>query len=410
MFLEWDVKLYDEATNQPAKANSSDLNEDLGQIEYLFSDKTGTLTENEMIFKQCFISDYCYEENETLLCKINTKEKANLNNSDILSFFEVLTLCHTVQVDNRVEERYQASSPDEFCFIKFCEKIGIIYEGEVKQDNRLIRQIKYRDKLRRYELLHLLEFDSTRKRMSVIVRCLSTNRILLLCKGAESFLYKKCISNNITKVDAQINEFAVYGWRTLAIAYRVLTEKELSSYDKLLLDAYNDVKSRDERLAEVFEEIESGFTLLGATGIEDRLQEECAETIEALRQAGIKVWILTGDKKETAINISKSCKHLSNDMLKLILTDLNENQIESQLIECLKKITESDKKKSKFALIIDGQTLVAILDDPIKLSPLFLEICLKCDAVLCCRMSPRQKADVSFTVYKILKRIIKYIY
>ena len=125
--------MYDPKTDQKAKVNTSDINEDLGQIEYLFSDKTGTLTENEMIFKQFSINGIIYEERNGLLYNnIDLYEKPiNIfENKEILDIFEILCLCHTVQYDNSAENelhKYQASSPDELCFIQFCLKLGIIY-------------------------------------------------------------------------------------------------------------------------------------------------------------------------------------------------------------------------------------------------------------------------------------------
>jgi magnesium-transporting ATPase (P-type) len=169
--------------------------------------------------------------------------------------------------------------------------------------------------------------------MSAILRSLKKNEILLYTKGAEDSIFSCCTSGNIQQCNNNISEFAKLGWRTLAFSFRILSQSELSQYDKMLLDAYNDVTSREEKMNEAFKKIESGLTLLGATGIEDRLQEDCDKTLEALRKGGIKVWLLTGDKKETALNIAKSCKHFSNDMILFNLTDLQSNDIEKRISE-----------------------------------------------------------------------------
>lgn len=111
-----------------------------------------------------------------------------------------------------------------------------------------------------------------------------------------------------------------------------MNEEEFKVFDVALNEAYNDITKRDEKLQEVFEKIESNLELIGATAVEDRLQEDVASTLEALRHAGIKVWVLTGDKRETAINISNSCKHFSSDMHKLVSTDLSTiDEIKSRL-------------------------------------------------------------------------------
>lgn len=174
--------------------------------------------------------------------------------------------------------------------------------------------------LREYELLHVLEFDSKRKRMSIIIRCLQSNEILLFTKGAEDSIFKCCIAGDVEQCDRDITNFSILGWRTLAFAYRVLSLTELEEYDHLLMDAYNDINLREEKLSKAFDIIETKLILVGATGIEDRLQEDCDKTLAALRRAGIKIWVLTGDKKETALNISNSCKHFSADMVLFNLT------------------------------------------------------------------------------------------
>ena len=209
-----------------------------------------------------------------------------------------------------------------------------MYLGESKDltSRILIRNVNYLNETRQYELLHTFEFDSKRKRMSVIVRSLETNEILLLTKGAEDSVFACCTFGNVEQCNADITKFAKLGWRTLAFAFRVLSPIELDNYNKLLIDAYNDIDSRNERMTEAFEKIETNLTLVGATGIEDRLQEDCGKTLEVLRKAGIKIWILTGDKKETALNISNSCKHFSKDTVLFNLTDFKTKEdIERQL-------------------------------------------------------------------------------
>ncbi len=213
-----------------------------------------------------------------------------------------------------------------FFFFKI-NRVGIIFEGDLKSStSNPVRMVNFFGDQKKYELLHVLEFDSTRKRMSVILRSQQTNKLIVFCKGAEDSIFSICSKNgknNITECNQIINEFARNGWRTLALAYRYLNEEDYSNYDTLLNDAYNDLTNQDVKLKEVFEKIENNLELIGATAVEDRLQEDVASTLESLRQAGIKIWVLTGDKRETAINISNSCKHFANDMIKLISTDLD---------------------------------------------------------------------------------------
>jgi phospholipid-translocating ATPase len=206
-------------------------------------------------------------------------------------------------------------------------RIGIVYEGEEKAKNSdIIRVVNFMNKKRYYQLLQVLEFDSTRKRMSVILRDMQTQRIVLFCKGAETAIFKNCTKGRVDLCDADIKKFAEQGWRTLALSYKYMSENEYKTIENMLADAYNDIIKREEKMALAFDKIESNLELIAATAVEDKLQEDVADTLEKIRQAGIKIWVLTGDKRETAINISNSCKHFSPDMTKLIISDLKNGQ------------------------------------------------------------------------------------
>lgn len=247
----------------------------------------------------------------------------------------MLSLCHTVQVDETAEEKYQASSPDEFSLIKFCARVGVVFEGDAKDpldSGYMLRCVSYKDTMYKYQLLNVLEFDADRKRMSVIVRDLQDNRIMLLAKGAESSIFKICTSGDLDVADADIKSYAHNGWRTLAIAFKYMSESEYAQVDSMIKAAYNDIVHRKEELSRVYAEVEARLELIGSTAVEDKLQEDVADTLEKLRKGGIKIWVLTGDKTETAINISQSCKHFSDSMIKLKLTELKEpNDVKHRL-------------------------------------------------------------------------------
>jgi phospholipid-translocating ATPase len=213
-------------------------------------------------------------------------------------------------------------------------RIGIVYDGEMKDPSHdmIVRKVRFAGENRAYQLLDMLEFDSDRKCMSVIVKCMKTNQLMVFCKGAESSIFEKTIYGNKQQCDADLTRFATFGWRTLALSYKRITPAQYDHYKQILLSAYNDIRNRQQRLLTTFQEIESGLTLIGVTGVEDRLQEDCANTLEELRKTGIKIWVLTGDKRETAVNISQSCKHFSTDMIKLQLDILKVlKDIETQL-------------------------------------------------------------------------------
>jgi len=209
-------------------------------------------------------------------------------------------------------------------------------------------------------------------------------------------MIKKCISGDFEQTLSTIENFGAQGWRTLALAYKELSEADYTVVKNLLNSAYNDIIDRNTRISMAFDEIESGLALIGSTAVEDKLQENVAETLETIRRAGIKVWVLTGDKKETAINISNSCKHFSSAMEHLDITDLKTRADIEKRLSLFKQQMPSDLGSSSqtrsFALIIDGATLGVLFNE--NFDQAFREICMKCDAVLCCRMSPAQKAQV----------------
>ena len=257
----------------------------------------------------------------------------------MIKLFQVLFLCHTVQIDNQAKERYQASSPDEFSFIKFCAKLGIVYEGEDKDpdSSAMIRKILFQNRVLEYKMLQVLEFDTTRKRMSVIVEDMQTHEIILLCKGAETSIFPRCTKGNVEQCREDIDKFARKGWRTLVISFKYLSKVEYQNIEDKLSEALSDVTNRNENLSRQFDTIESSLELIGATAVEDKLQENVADTLESLRQAGIKIWVLTGDKTETALNVSYSCKHFSNEMHIISCVDLKTPEEAALKLESIKR-------------------------------------------------------------------------
>ncbi|XP_074154386.1 phospholipid-transporting ATPase IF isoform X4 [Sminthopsis crassicaudata] len=426
-FIGWDLDLYHEETDQKAQVNTSDLNEELGQVEYVFTDKTGTLTENEMQFRECSINGIKYQEiNGRLVPEGPTPESseglayfrslAHLSTSAHLAigsetetelikeqdlFFKAVGLCHTVQISSGQSEglgdgpwhpnavssqlEYYASSPDEKALVEAAARIGVVFMGSTEET----MEIKTLGKVERYKLLHVLEFDSDRRRMSVIVQSPSGER-LLFSKGAESSILPNCIGGEIEKTRIHVDEFALKGLRTLCVAYRKFTPEEFEEVDRQLFEARTALQQREEKLAEAFHWIERELLLLGATGVEDRLQDKVRETIEALRMAGIKIWVLTGDKHETAISVSLSCGHFHRTMNILeLVNQKSDSECAEQLRRLARRIAEDHV--IQHGLVVDGSSLSLALREHEKI---FMDVCKSCCAVLCCRMAPLQKAKV----------------
>uniref|UniRef100_A0A8C8DTX1 Phospholipid-transporting ATPase n=1 Tax=Oryzias sinensis TaxID=183150 RepID=A0A8C8DTX1_9TELE len=409
-FIGWDLDLYHEESDQKAQVNTSDLNEELGQVEYVFTDKTGTLTENEMHFRECSIKGTKYREvNGKLLPEGMTDDSpdgsvAHLIGDEVL-FLKAVSLCHTVQISydqpdlplgasdpfshvngfssNHME--YYASSPDEKALVEATKRIGVAFTGSRGET----MEINTFGKLEKYKLLHLLEFDANRRRMSVILQTPSGGTVLFT-KGAESAILPFATSGEIEKTRLHVDEFALKGLRTLVVACRHFSPEEYMDVDKRLTAARTALQQREEKLQEAFDFIERDLQLLGATAVEDKLQDKVQETIEALRLAGIKVWVLTGDKHETAVSVSLSCGHFHRTMNILeLLQQRSDNECAEQLRRLARRIKEDHV--IQHGLVVDGASLSLALREHEKL---FMEVCKNCSAVLCCRMAPLQKAKV----------------
>ncbi|XP_017030717.1 phospholipid-transporting ATPase ID isoform X10 [Drosophila kikkawai] len=514
--INWDEEMYYATTNTYAKARTTTLNEELGQIQYIFSDKTGTLTQNIMTFNKCSINGRTYGDvidlrtgelieiteaiqsvdfsanphhesdfrwyDRTLLDAVRSDEE----HSHV--FFRLLALCHTVMaetVDGRLE--YQAQSPDEAALVSAARNFGFVFR--TRTPNSITIEVMGR--MEDYELLNILDFNNVRKRMSVILR--RGDSVVLYCKGADNVIYDRLHGGQEdlkARTQDHLNKFAGEGLRTLVLAERRLTEQYYNDWRSRHQEAALSMDSREQKLNAMYEEIESDMQLVGVTAIEDKLQDGVPKSIANLQNAGIKIWVLTGDKQETAINIGYSCQLLTDELADVFIVDGNSvEEVEKQLRqfkESIKiynrfrpggiegfdrmnsdmsmdplsvtmtqtsafmqesnlpptpppppaisvvtfrwddKIKDNkggpdsaecnnlfgDEKKSEdggaasivvdentgFALVVNGHSLVHCLSP--ELETKFLDIASQCKAVICCRVTPLQKA----LVVELIKR------
>lgn len=417
-----DKKMYYSETNQFANARTSNLNEELGQVEYIFSDKTGTLTRNEMEFRMCCINGLVYgslpcEKNFLVgpgsvlnISQENIDNGTNGGNSkdnyskplnvdfnlqENLEFFIVLAICNTVipEIDNNDgcgQIKYSSSSPDEIALVNASLNLGI--KLVTRTPNSIGVCVNGVDKV--YSILNILEFSSDRKRMSIIVRDPSTNEIVVYCKGADTsilpYLNKSNNDEKTLKVEEEnLNKFSCNGLRTLCIAKKIISQQEYDTWNLSYKEASISISERDSKMETVSSEMENNFTLLGVTGIEDKLQENVTSTISTLLNAGIKVWMLTGDKQETAINIGLSCQ-LLNDLEILIVNDQSVQDLNVSIKNAIEKI-QSDSTK-QYGLVIDGKTLVYAFNSTNEQD--FYDLTTMCKSVICCRVTPFQKSEV----------------
>lgn len=198
----------------------------------------------------------------------------------------------------------------------------------------------------------------------------------------------------IERCFAHINDFASEGLRTLLYAYRFLDEQEYLGWKKIYAEATTSLIDRQNLIEKAADMIEKDFELGGATAIEDKLQKGVPDAIDKLRRAGIKLWMLTGDKRETAINIGHSCR-LIKDYSSVIILDKRDGYIERKMAEAILEINAG--KVAHSVVVVDGSTLTSIDEDE-TLKSLFFDIAIITDSVICCRASPSQKASLVKTI------------
>lgn len=379
LLIDFDKKMYYEPKDSYAKARTTTLNEELGQVEYVFSDKTGTLTQNLMTFNKCSINGCLYGEvkdfatgemvdvngeNERLFTPLdfskhnpkfyeenfkfydqNLLDQVQRGNKEVHEFFTLLALCHTVMSEEKNSRlEYQAQSPDEAALSGAARNFGFVFKD--RTSNTI--EIEVLGKSLTYELLDILDFNNVRKRMSVIVRA-PNGQLKLYCKGADSVIFehlgKSPTSHRVRELtNDHLEHFAGVGLRTLCLAKKELSEDDYQTWKSEFKKAETSLEDRDAKKDRCYEQIEQNLQLLGATAIEDKLQDNVPQTIANLIAANIKVWVLTGDKLETAINIGYSCELLNDDMCDIFVIDgCYPEEVERQLKRCQKQIQRTQR-------------------------------------------------------------------
>lgn len=405
-----DLDIYYEKTDTPAVCRTSSLVEELGQIEYIFSDKTGTLTCNMMEFKQCSIGGIQYADEVPEDKRVVNRDGVEIGIHDfnrlrenlrthqsrtaIHHFLALLSTCHTVIPERRDEKpgeiKYQAASPDEGALVEGAVLLG--YQFTARRPRSVTITVDGQDL--EYELLAVCEFNSTRKRMSTIFRC-PDGKIRCYCKGADTVILERLGKDNpmVEPTLQHLEEYATEGLRTLCLAMREIPEQEFKQWYQIFDKASTTVSgNRAEELDKAAEIIEHDLFLLGATAIEDRLQDGVPDTIHTLQEAGIKIWVLTGDRQETAINIGMSCRLISEDMTLLIVNEENLDATRENMEKKLKAITSQSPGHAELetlALVIDGKSLTFALEKG--LDKIFLDLAVKCKAVICWLVTCRYK-------------------
>ncbi|XP_053402729.1 probable phospholipid-transporting ATPase IIB [Mercenaria mercenaria] len=393
---------------------STTIPEELGRISYLLTDKTGTLTQNEMVFKKLHLGTVAFtpetvdEVTAHLKTAFSQAATASVPSrvgtpvrrtvvTRVLEAVQALALCHNVTPvydDDKSEETslqveadqqsqqtvvYQASSPDEVALVTWTESVGLTL---VKRDLNSMQLRAPNGAILAYTILHIFPFTSESKRMGIILKDDQTGEIIFYLKGADVVMQSIVQYNDW--LEEECGNLAREGLRTLVVAKKVLTEEQYQEFQNRHHQAKMSVQDRNVKVQAVIESLERDMELLCMTGVEDRLQENVRPTLEMLRNAGIKIWMLTGDKLETATCIAKSSKLVSRN----------------QDIYTFKKVTgrteahlelNNLRRKQDNALVITGDSLQVCLEF---YEHEFVELACQCPCVVVCRCSPTQKADI----------------
>lgn len=460
-----DLKLYSEENDTPAECHTSGMCADLGQIQYILSDKTGTLTKNQMVVQEISLArsvfgpslraedtppqeenrsslvegrapqqrtidskqvehtqrleESTFHEQLTDLAAVGQRTDASLSSREKLLYLmllRVLVYCNTAMImpDSQGQQsvanfeelsaRLQAESADEVALILFAAQYGqallrkrnnheIIASGLSVYYDTNNNNNKNQTEDERVELVAVNEFDSDRKMMSVIIKIPEnmtnlgskhlTSRYLLLVKGADSSVMKLCQQNEYSPFTlAHVDYFANTGLRTLVCAYRELSEADVTGWLTAYKEAANSITGRTEKMKDCALLIEKNLSLIGAIGIEDELQDGVPEAIKHLHSAGLNVWMITGDKAETAMAIGKKCALLQpakHDIEKVL--NLSDEALRQRIVELHKYVTLRRSEQTN----PNNNPAFADVNNPGKsclysfvMSCVFMECCLLC--------------------------------
>jgi len=371
------------------KVMTNTLQEELARISFFLTDKTGTLTKNEMLMRKLHIGTICYNADNKdditrSVCKVLEKsgmrqlfwKKTKSIDTKIFELLEALSICNNVNpIESETGLTYQASSPDEIAMVNYASEIGL---QMVKRDNFKIVIRDSRGVEMEYKVLYVFPFNSDTKRMGIIIQ--KDGQYVFFEKGADTVM-KNIIREN-DWIEEEADNMAREGLRTLVIAKKVISNAEFKKFSKAYEKAKTSLTERNELMLVEQCSLEHDLDAIGLTGVEDKLQDKVRQTLECIRNAGIKIWMLTGDKIETAISIAFSSRLLTKNDQYMVIS------------KCKSK-AEADRHLDQLgsrgynSLVIDGESVAVMIEHCFDR---FIDLAKNLHCLIGCRYSPTQKA------------------